>query len=401
LENKRYACIIIKPLIIKYFYTIEVYFMKNLILFYIIMQTLLQNKNKILEIKRKVENKDKSLYNHIEIKNILITNKTLSIIMTACNRSKQTYFTLQSINNSSFKEIQIIIVDDSDVDPINKEEIEKYPFYIDLIYINKKNKNWINPVVNYNIGFQYIKGSKVIIQNAEVCHIGDLLKYIDSEVYSNNYYVCDVISSKSLETNNIIYNSNINTIDIYNQKELFGRWYQGKERMANYHFLTAMTIDTFNKIKNFSYDYALGLSYDDDDFLLKIISNKINIINLFHDEYNFGGIHLWHISYLQKKYESNKIIFQRKKNDYELNGKYYDFIFIKDLNIYLNKNIDLLSLQNLLIQLTTIKIINFYISKKNMTNQINTFRKSFLKGYCYKNSKIKIPKNLFFKFYYT
>jgi wyosine [tRNA(Phe)-imidazoG37] synthetase (radical SAM superfamily) len=89
------------------------------------MQTLLQNKNKILEIKRKVENKDKSLYNHIEIKNILITNKTLSIIMTACNRSKQTYFTLQSINNSSFKEIQIIIVDDSDVDPINKEEIDK------------------------------------------------------------------------------------------------------------------------------------------------------------------------------------------------------------------------------------------------------------------------------------
>jgi glycosyltransferase involved in cell wall biosynthesis len=94
--------------------------------------------------------------------------------MTACNRSKQTYFTLQTIQNSSHKAIQIILVDDSDSDPIAKEELEKYPFYIDFISIKMQNKKWVNPVVNYNIGFEYIRGSKVVIQNAEVCHVGDV-----------------------------------------------------------------------------------------------------------------------------------------------------------------------------------------------------------------------------------
>jgi glycosyltransferase involved in cell wall biosynthesis len=106
--------------------------------------------------------------------NIPITAETISIVMTACNRSKQTYFTLQTIQNSSHKAIQIILVDDSDAEPITKEELEKYPFYIDFISIKMQNKKWVNPVVNYNIGFEYIRGSKVVIQNAEVCHVGDV-----------------------------------------------------------------------------------------------------------------------------------------------------------------------------------------------------------------------------------
>ena len=40
--------------------------------------------------------------------------------MTVSNRSNQTYFTLQTIQNSSYKAIQLIIVDDSDKDPITK-----------------------------------------------------------------------------------------------------------------------------------------------------------------------------------------------------------------------------------------------------------------------------------------
>jgi hypothetical protein len=57
-----------------------------------------------------------------------------------------------------------------------------------------------------------------------------------------------------------------------------------------------MTRNTFELVKNFSYDYTFGLDFDDNDFLLKIKSKNINIINLFHDEYNLGGIHLHHTS---------------------------------------------------------------------------------------------------------
>ena len=288
------------------------------------MQSLLANKDAIFEIKKKVEEKDASLSDHVVIPNIPINAETISIVMTACNRSRQTYFTMQTIQNSSHKSIQVILVDDSYGDPITKEELEKYPFYIDFISIKRKNKNWINPVVNYNIGFEYIKGSKVVIQNAEVCHVGDVLGYMAEKVISDNYYVCDVRSTKSLSANDIIYSSDTKTIDIYKNNSIFGIWYQGRGRMVNYHFLSGMTVDTFNKIKNFSYDYIMGISYDDDDFLLKIIAKQINVVNLFYDEYNFGGIHLWHRSLSMKKKEFNNVMYF-KKNDYFIKtGNYID-----------------------------------------------------------------------------
>ena len=288
------------------------------------MQALQANKDRIFEIKRKVEEKEPSLGDHVAIPNIPIMGETISIVMTASNRSNQTYFTLKTIQNSSHKAIQVIIVDDSDVDPITKDCLEKYPFYIDFISIKRENKNWINPVVNYNIGFEYIKGTKIIIQNSEVCHVGDVLGYMAENITKDNYYVCDVRAVKSLSANNNIYQNNTNQIDIYKNDSLFGIWYQWRGRMVNYHFLSGMTIETFNKIKNFSYDYTMGISYDDDDFLLKIIANKINVVNLFHDEFHFGGIHLWHRSLSMKKKEFNNVMYF-KKNDYFIKtGKYID-----------------------------------------------------------------------------
>jgi hypothetical protein len=309
------------------------------------MQTLLDNKDKIFELKKKVEGKDASLGDHVEIANIPITGLTISIVMTACNRSKQTYFTLRTIQNSSHKAIQVIIVDDSDADPITKEELEKYPFYIDFISIKKQNKNWINPVVNYNIGFEYIKGTKIIIQNAEVCHVGDVLGYMAEKIILDNYYICDVKSTKSFCSNRVIYQCNTNIIDIYNLRNVYRKWYQGKTRMSNLHFLVGMTIDTFDKIKIFSYDYTFGLDYDDNDFLLKIKSKNIQIVNLFHDEYYFGGIHLFHNSSYQNliNIESNNDLYL-KKNDYFMKkGKYVDItenidFFDEKYNIILYSN---------------------------------------------------------------
>jgi hypothetical protein len=311
----------------------------------IIMQTLLINKDKIFEIKKKVEEKDLSLYHHLEIRNIPITNETISIIMTASNRSSQTYFTLKTIQNSSFKDIHIVIVDDSDEDQIRKEELEKYPFYIDFISINKQNKNWINPCINYNIGFQYIKGNKIIIQNAEVCHIGDVLSYMGTQISDNNYYICDVKSTKSFCSNRVICQCNTNTIDIYNLKNVYRKWYQSKTRMSNLHFLVGLTLETFKKINRFSYDYTFGIEYDDNDFLLKIISKNIKIINLFHDEYYFGGIHLFHSSSYLKwvNIENNNDIYFKKNEVFLKSGEYIDItenieLFFEKYNIILNNN---------------------------------------------------------------
>jgi len=372
------------------------------------MQTLTLNRDKILQIKKKVESFDNSLFIHYNYPNIPINNNTISIVMTSSNRSKQLYFTLKTIEKTLFKNIHIIIVDDSDIDPIIKEYINGYAFHIDLIYIQTKNKNWINPVINYNIGFKFIKGQKVVIQNAEVCHIGNLLNWVSNNVTDNNYYSFDVRAINSFENNEIIYKTPNLTTDIYN-KNIYhiweDGWYQGRNKISNYHFLTAMTRNTFDLVKNFSYDYTFGINFDDNDFLLKIKSKNIKIINIFHDLYNLGGIHLYHTSsYLKwKNIESNAEIFYKKLEKYNLNNIYIDFIEKINLNFlvyktfYITNKTNLVNIQNEILKLTdnNIKLI-FY---KKMTKEMNSFRKCMLKRICYKNSQVKLPKKLNIKIY--
>ena len=295
------------------------------------MQTLISNKKKIFEIIEKVENFDSSMITHYNYPNIPIYDDTISIVMTSSNRSRQVYYTLQTIEKCSFKHVHIIIVDDSDTDPIIRNMINGYAFYIDLVIIRKENKNWINPVVNYNIGFKFIKGSKIIIQNAEVCYIGDILGLVSMNIADNNYYSFDVKAVDSFEGNNEIYKIKNLTTNIYSRENIFRRncnWYHSQNNLTNYHFLTAMTRKTFELVKNFSYDYTFGVDYDDNDFLLKIKSKQINIVNLFHNEYFFGGIHLYHSSSYLKWVNviSNLEIFNKKLEHYNNFNEYIEFL---------------------------------------------------------------------------
>jgi glycosyltransferase involved in cell wall biosynthesis len=312
------------------------------------MNGLYNNKSKILDLKSKIENNYglEFLYNHVVIENNKINSKTLSIVMTSNNRSKQVYFTLDRISKSVIKDVHIVLVDDSTTDPIDISVLKKYEFYIDFIHIYDSNKIWNNPCVNYNIAFKYVKGSKVIIQNSEVCHVGDVLKFVYDQVITGNYYCFDVATSLNYETNNFIYiQSSLNT-DIYKQNLFSDFWYQSQNHSRNYHFLTACTIDTFSKIDTFSYDYSLGRCFDDDDYLLKIRSNKINLVDIYHDKYYIGGIHLYHgvsassTPNINGKFlELNESIFKCKLNIYNISGHYidilnYDEMFILDVNFY-------------------------------------------------------------------
>lgn len=292
------------------------------------METLLRCKDHIFKIKERVENLDPSLFEHYCIQNREIDDETISIVMTSSNRSKQALFTLKTIADSVVSNIQVIIVDDSDSDQLDVETITKnaYPFNLDIVKINRENKDWHNPLVNYNIGFKFIKGGKVIIQNAEVCHIGDVLQFVNQGISDDNYYVFDVNASLNYETNTTIYNSNIKNVEIYNQP-LFWQWYQSASNNRKYHFLTSMTANTFNKIKGFNYDYAMGASYDDNDFIIKILSKNIKFVNIFHNEYNIGGIHLYHgmsPEMWDKGVESNECLFNKKKRIYGSMGIYVD-----------------------------------------------------------------------------
>jgi len=294
------------------------------------MDLLLNSKEIIKKIKSKVDNLDSSLFEHHIINNYEINENTISIVMTSSNRSKQTYFTLKSMLKSKCKNIHIILVDDSTCDPINLNILNSFPYYIDFISIKRENKNWVNPCVNYNIGFKFIKGNKVVIQNAEVCYVGDPLDFINNSMNDNSYYVFDVKAVSNYKNNEIIYQNecDLASIDIYN-KDIYLLWYQHSiHHNRNYHFFVACNIETFKNIDSFSYDYTLGNSFDDDDFLLKIISQKINIINVKSEEYFCGGIHLFHTLFGDSEYKHtiyNKDIFDLKNANFKKNNNYIDF----------------------------------------------------------------------------
>jgi len=80
-----------------------------------------------------------------------------------------------------------------------------------------------------------------------------------------------------------------------------------------------MNKSTFNKINEFSYHYTMGESFDDNDFLLKIIANNIDISNMQYDKINAGGIHLFHeLSNIEFTYakNSNESLYRYKENIY-------------------------------------------------------------------------------------
>ncbi len=283
------------------------------------------------------------LYKVTTIENYNITSQCVSIVMTASDRSEQTYYTLDTIAASSNKNIQIVIVDDSTSDPILCEKLTKYPLYITFIEINRVAKCWLNPLVNYNIGFKHIKGDKIIIQNAEVCHIRDVITDMLNRLDNNTYIVYDVRHIGGFSGNKLLYSSakDYNTVMGLN---IYAMWYQARHFKRNLHFLVGLTKETFNKINcEFSYDCTYGFGYDDDDFLLKIVAAGINILTVHHDDSNqVFGIHQYHVSSPSSwgyEKESNETLFNKKQAYFNATNQYIDLT--KDLDNF-NTNIDYL-----------------------------------------------------------
>jgi len=294
------------------------------------MNTLKGAREFIQLIKSEIEENKSPIYKHTSLCKQTIDDSTISIVMTASNRSKQTYYTLDTIQHSQYKNIQVIVVDDSTDDSLTLERLNEYPFTIDFIEIQRVHKKWHNPCVNYNIGFKFVKGEIVIIQNAEVCHVGDVIQWIKNQsIQDDKYYVFDVAASKNYEMNERIYTSNTRTTDVYNQSELFDIWYQSESKNRSLHFLTALTRSSLSKIHGFSYDYTLGCSYDDDDFLLRIKSNGLQAICFHQTVAKCGGIHLYHVrnsanTGWDNGREDNKSIYEAKKRYFDRYGTYLE-----------------------------------------------------------------------------
>jgi hypothetical protein len=234
--------------------------------------------------------------------------------MTTHNRQEQTLYTLNSFKNSIYKDIEVIIVDDSTKGYLTSNNFNEFTFKIIYIKIDNSKKTWINPCVNYNIGFQEVTSHIVIIQNAEVCHCGDVIKYAIENVSNQSYLVYDVCAIPSLEENHIFYKTNLE----YNKISRGYQWYQHiHARNANYHFLTAITSENLGKLNGFDIEFAAGTCYDDDEFIFRIKNLlQLTIINVINENTHLLGIHQWHercnFSYDPHLMSINQTLFNQK-----------------------------------------------------------------------------------------
>jgi len=273
-----------------------------------------------------------------------LDNIYISIVMTTHNRVKQTLFTLNVINDlQKLKKfnIQIILVDDSDNNIVDKLYNYNKNIQINYIYIDQTIKTWINPCINYNIGFKHITGEKIIIQNSEVCYVGDIIDFVDKTVIDDRYYVFDVCASLSIETNQNIYKCyNCKNFDIsIFDKPFFSEWYQ-HNKYKNYmmHFLVSITRESFLKIKGFDENYKHAIDYDDNDFLIKILFNKIKPVNICNIKNKVGGIHLFHEKFFyDKNLPTNETLFYKKLITYIEND-----IYIENIDDFSNYDIPII-----------------------------------------------------------
>lgn len=200
----------------------------------------------------------------------------ISIVMAYYNRLIQLEFTLQTLTKSLHKNFEVVIVDDYS----NKENSlnhiqDKFPtLQINLLEMEKisKVKNYVGPSIPYNVGFRHSKGSSIIIQNPECCHMGDIVSYVEKNLTDENYlsFHCFATGKRELDS---LHSTGVFAID-----KSKGRWYNHKiHRPASYHFTTAITRKNLADLNGFDERYAIGLNYDDDEFIERIKLKGLDI----------------------------------------------------------------------------------------------------------------------------
>ena len=200
----------------------------------------------------------------------------ISIVMAYYNRLPQLRYTLKTIEKSSSKNFEIVIVDDysSEQHSLDTLLTEFKSLNFNIIKMQDINpiKTYVGPSIPYNVGFRKSRGDKIIIQNPECCHIGDVISYTDNNLTDDVYLSFHCFASGKRESNDLYLN---NYLDVTTSA---GRWYNHSiHRPASYHFTTAITRKNLIELNGFDEKYAVGFNYDDDELIERIKKKELQI----------------------------------------------------------------------------------------------------------------------------
>lgn len=310
----------------------------------------------------------------------------ISIVTAYYNRKALFERTLQSIDRQ-IKEfglsVEVIAVDDGSKEEERLEDlVVKYPF-LKIIYLNPKDKWYKNSCIPFNIGFQEAKGEKIIIQNPECYHLGNILEYTEKNLKDNLYLSFGCYSLNKKITENIdsyLLDDNIydciekNSYVVSNDGDL--GWYNhSKYRPEAFHFCAAISKKDLKELGGFDEFFSFGIGYDDNEIISRIRKKGMEIIFLDKEVV----LHQNHYVYkkLSEK-DSQNINFLKEKNKnifkvYTQNKERYSVNLIsKHFNLKIKKKIlPFLINFNLLIknyQLIFQRKLNYYHFKLSLLN---------------------------------
>jgi len=229
--------------------------------------------------------------------------RSVSIVLTYYNRPDQlrhTIRSLQAFGGQNLPDVQLVVVDDASIPQLSARMVlDQIALPVTLIELSQEEKTWTNPSVPYNRGFAAATGEIVLIQNSESLHMGNLLNVIRSQVNDQTYHVFPCYSSTQLQfqqmiqcwdASDICWHSQITHILEPLQDD---QWHHHPIHLPTwYHFASAMTRNTLNKLGGFDERFANGYCFDDNNFLFRIRQMGLHIPAIYPNQGYV--VHQWH-----------------------------------------------------------------------------------------------------------
>lgn len=196
----------------------------------------------------------------------------ISIAMTYFNRLNQLDYTLNTLRKSKIKKFEVVIVDDfshAEHDPV--QLLTSFgDLNIKIIHMrdHESQKWWRNPCVPFNVAIAACQGQKIVLQNPECCHMGDVLSAVDQHCGPGQYVSFHAWATSKEDT---VYLHNHGRLPEQSLAKKKSRWYNHQTvNPTAFHFCAAIDRQDLIMLNGFDEKFALGHSYDDAEFLFRV-----------------------------------------------------------------------------------------------------------------------------------
>jgi len=205
-------------------------------------------------------------------------NIKLTVITVCFNSEKTIKYTLESVLNQTYNNIEYIIVDGNSAD----STLEIIKFYEKKFIEKGISYKWISEADKgiydaMNKGIKLSNGKLISLLNSDDWYELDALENVKNEyIKSNADFIHGNLNLYSKEKNFI------KTLKPKNKKVVI-------RKMPFFHPTSFISKKTYNKLKGYSLDYKICSDYD---FIIKIINNnfKISYLNRVITNFTIGGI---------------------------------------------------------------------------------------------------------------